>query len=224
MIAHVDNNRIPALREVALHPNHPFQPLVSYAFEAINTAWKRHNIGVVIASGETGVAAAAIDIAQRSYIPVTGFAQRGKENEAGNMKEHYQALLLEPSNSFFMVNHDRADAEMRNYAPYARHNLRREADELNARYSDAVVIMLASDSDIREWVDGGRLQALKNTSPTLVCDLADDCTTQAAKLEEFLATHKPWFLNIAGARESLSEVSRYSVYERAAGILSAALR
>jgi len=224
MIARIDNDPVQALREVTLHPNHPFQPLASYAFQSIHTAWKRHKVGAIVASGETGVAAAAMDIATSRYIPVTGFAQRGRENEAGNMKEHHQVLLLEPGASFSIINQDKADAEMRSLAPYARHNLRREADELNARYSDAVIIMLAGDLGINEWVDGGRLQGLRNASPTFICNLADDCATQAAKLEQFLQEHKPWFLNIVGARESLSELCTYSVYERAQAILSAALR
>jgi hypothetical protein len=123
-----------------------------------------------------------------------------------------------------MLNHEKANTEMRNHEPYARHNLRREADELNAHYCDAVIIMLAGDSGMSEWVDGGRLQELRNTSPTLVCNLADDYVIQAAKLEQFLAEHKPWFLNIVGARESLRETCAYSIYERAQAVLRAALR
>jgi hypothetical protein len=84
--------------------------------------------------------------------------------------------------------------------------------------------MLAGDKGLNEWVDGGRLQALGKTTPTFVCDLTDDCATQALRLEEFLMQHRPWFLNVVGARESASEMCTFSIKERAQTILNAALR
>jgi hypothetical protein len=219
MIARVDNDPALALKAITLHSHHPFQPMASFAFESIHTSWKRYNVGAVVTNGETGVASAAMDVAALKFIPVTGFAQRGKENESGNMKEHYRALLLEPGDRFSILDHSEADSEMLKHAPYARHSLRREADELNARYSDAVVVMLAGHTAINEWVDNERIQALRRAHPTFVCDLSSDCSMQALRLQEFLAERKPWFLTITGARESASEMTGYGIYDRAAAIL-----
>jgi hypothetical protein len=163
-----------------------------------------------------------MDLGARMYIPLTGFAPRGKFNETGALKPHHAPLLLEPSEKFSTLTSEEARAESQRYAPYARRLAIEEAEELNARHSCAVVVMSPGELVARLHIDVDRLKILGNRFDTFVCDLSADPSLQGAQLRDFLSMRKPLLLNITGPRESLAEACNYSVYERVNAIISGA--
>jgi hypothetical protein len=189
----------------------------------MKTAFERYDVGAIVTNGETGAASAAMDLAARLSIPTTGFAPRGKINETGDVKPHHAALLLEPDHMFNTISEQQARLEQEQHSPYARKSTIQESNELNAQHSCAVLIFSPGEHVQRNVLEMNRLGLLEDRSRTFVCDLSADPQQKANELRAFLSECKPWFLNVVGPRESLSEVCNYSVYKRATAILTAAL-
>jgi hypothetical protein len=190
----------------------------------MRAAWEAFRVGAIVTNGETGAACAAMDSGALRYIPLTGFAQRGKINETGRVREHHAPLLLEPDDRFATLHPDEVKQQNERCSPYARRLLLREADELNARYSCAMVIMSPGDLVSSNVIDIDRLKIFRERTNTHVCDFTGDSARQAEDLTHFLSIRKPWFLNVVGPKESLYETCLYSPYERVKEILLKALR
>lgn len=222
MIAPIECLPLERLRGISRDLHHPFQHTAHESFEAMRVASSRFDVGALVTNGETGVASAAMDIGARLYIPLTGFAPRGKFNETGYLKAHHAPLLREPGGEFSTLTAEEARTESKRHAPFARRLAIREAEDLNACHSCAVVIMSHQDLVLQGSIDVARLKLLGDRFDTFVCDLQGEPALEAAQLRNFLSLRKPWFLNIIGPRESLGETCSYSVYDRCSDILSRA--
>lgn len=224
MIARVQSHSVDQLEAIARDLAHPFHEVAQNRFDSLKVAWETFNVGAIVTNGETGAASAAMDSGALRYIPLTGFAQRGKINETGRVRDHHAPLLLEPDDRFSTLHPDEVKQQTERCAPYARRLLLREADELNAQYSCAVVIMSPGDLVASNAVDIDRLRIFRERTNTHVCDFTGNPAQQGEELAHFLSIRKPLFLNVVGPRESLSETCLYSPYDQVKEILLKALR
>jgi hypothetical protein len=224
MIASIAPQPLDQLRYISNNSDHPFQQTADKAFESMRVARDRFNVGAFVTTGETGAASAAMDLGARMHIPLTGFAPRGKFNEAGPLKAHHASVLLEPDEKFSILTAEEARLERKTHAPYARKLTIREAEELNARHSSAVLVISAGELALTESVDFNRVRLMTDRSNTLVCNLDSDPLEQSAQIRDFLRIRKPWFLNIVGPGQSLSQVRNYTVYEKVMWILDGSFR
>lgn len=88
MIAPIELQLLDRLRGLSRDPHHPFQHTAHESFDSMRAAWSRFDVGALVTNGETSAASAALDLGAQLYIPLTGFAPRGKFNETGPLKPH----------------------------------------------------------------------------------------------------------------------------------------
>lgn len=142
-------------------------------------------ISKIISGGQTGVDAAALDIAIELKIPYGGWCPQGRINEEGIISNKYTGLK-EIVGSF--------KSEQENYS---------RRTELNIRDSDGTLV-LAPQLPIPNNIKDGTLFTVAKTEnkPELIVDLSLPDDKNIADILEWVKQYNLKILNIGGPRES----------------------
>lgn len=197
--------------------SHPFAQFARKHVQQIRNSLWRHSCGVIVSGGQTGVDTAAFDVADSLSIPRTGFAPRSYINETGAIGASFRETMLEVDDRYGVLSAEQITEQLRR-APYARYEMYAERTRLNARFSDATLILTPGP-----LADGNLLTyqaAVEHVgaSRVFVIDLTHSLLEQTQQARQWLRQHPALFLNVAGSRETSYETCGFSPYERGAQV------
>ena len=199
------------IASVALDPGHPFASFAKQETLNIRNAFNRHGVGGIVTGLQTGTDSAAVAIAGELGIPLIGFAPRGYINEDGVLPAEIQKKALQPHGAFCLC--DEATVLEQEKLPVARRDkIYAERTHLNAQYSSATLIINPGK------LDGGTLFTvacvLRHHQPrkVFIIDPSREYERQVREARQWIERESPLLLNIAGPRQSSSQISGIDVF------------
>lgn len=213
----VETSVLDRLAAFGFSSDNPFCDFVRSRIAEMEGALKVFGIGAVVSGGQTGVDSAAFDVADTVGLPRTGFAPRSLSSEQGAIPQHYVTTMIVLGRACGSVEGDQTDRGVAGAPadPFA------ERTELNARYSEATLILNPGSE-----LQGGTLltktsaERYHDPSRVYIVDLNRDLGTNVRQAEDWIKSVTPLLLNIAGPRESSSAAWGKSIYDSSFNTLS----